>query len=228
MKEKVLCALILAAGIVGLGLCIKSPIDKIANKGREVTAMGRSEKTVKADVATWNASFSMSGDDVQSLYSEVSEMSETIKKHLAGKGIPATDIEVTSPDINDSGEYDYNHRKNENRYSVIGHIHVVTDKVSTIDKIEKNRGDFFTEYGYIIDTDVEYEYKGFQELKSELMAQAIKNAQKTAQQLADNSNSKLDKIKDADQGYFDIESSEKSPMYKVISGVTHITYTLKD
>lgn len=44
MKEKVLCALILAAGIVGLGLCIKSPIDKIANKGREVTAMGRSER----------------------------------------------------------------------------------------------------------------------------------------------------------------------------------------
>ena len=193
-----------------------------------MTVMGKSEKTVKADKVTWSATFSLSGGNAEAIFQEVTEMGETIRQHLITGGIPEKEIEVVSPYISDEGEYDYNHKLNENRYNVNGRVTVTTRKVEAISKIQKNRGDFFTKYGYIIDTSASFDYTGFQDLKPELMEQAIKNAQTTAQQLADNSNSQLDKIKDADQGYFDIEDSSEDPMYKVISGVTHITYTLKD
>ncbi len=228
MKEKIICAVILAAGIIGLGLCIKSPIDKMANKGRVVTVMGKSEKKVKADIVTWYARFAYNSNDVNGAYNSTAETGESIVKYLVDNGIPKDDIKFGAPDVTDNGEYDYNHNRNENRYCVTGVVRVYTNKVDQIAEIERNRGKLFTDYGFIVDTSADYEYKGFQELKPELMEQAIKNAQQTAEQLAENSNSKLDKIQNADQGYFDINSSEEDPLYKVVSGVTHITYSLKD
>lgn len=228
MKERIICAVILAGGIIGLGLCIKSPIDKMVNKGRVVTVMGKSEKKVKADIVTWYARFAYDSNNVNGAYSSTTETGEAIVKYLIENGIPKDDIFFGAPDVTDNGEYDYNHNRNENRYCVSGVVRVYTKEVDKIAEIERNKGKFFTDYGFIVDTSADFEYNGFQELKPELMEQAIKNAQKTAEQLAENSNSKLDKIQNADQGYFDINSSEESHLYKVISGVTHITYSLKD
>ena len=44
---------IIAAGIVILGLCIKSGFDNFTNKDRKVTVKGLAEKEVAADKVTW-------------------------------------------------------------------------------------------------------------------------------------------------------------------------------
>ena len=62
-----------------------------------------------------------------------------------------------------------------------------------------------------------------------MMQEAIKNAEKTAGQFAENSNSKLNKIISADQGQFSIEDRDaNTPNIKEIRVVTTITYSLKD
>ena len=67
-------------------------------------------------------------------------------------------------------------------------------------------------------------YYGANKLKK-----AIKNAEKTAQQFAENSNSKLDKIISADQGQFSIDNRDENTQYiKKVRVVTTVTYSLKD
>ena len=66
-------------------------------------------------------------------------------------------------------------------------------------------------------------------MKPKMMEEAIANAQKTAQQFAQNSNSTLSKIISADQGQFSIEDRDtNTPYIKKVRVVTTITYSLKD
>ncbi len=74
-----------------------------------------------------------------------------------------------------------------------------------------------------------YEYVSFAEMKPKMMAEAIKNAEATAEQFAENSNSKLDKIVSADQGQFSISDRDNyTPYIKKVRVVTTITYSLKN
>lgn len=76
---------------------------------------------------------------------------------------------------------------------------------------------------------VSYEYVSFQQMKPKMMQEAIKNAEQTAAQFAENSNSKLDKIMTADQGQFSIEDRDSNtPYIKKVRVVTTVTYSLKD
>ena len=62
-----------------------------------------------------------------------------------------------------------------------------------------------------------------------MMTEAIKNAEQTAQQIADNSSSRLNKIVSADQGQFSIDNrDENTPYIKKVRVVTTVTYSLKD
>jgi hypothetical protein len=66
-------------------------------------------------------------------------------------------------------------------------------------------------------------------MKPEMMAEAIKNAQKTAEQFAEASDSKLGKIQTAGQGQFEIDDrDENTPYIKKLRVVTTVTYSLKN
>ena len=89
----------------------------------------------------------------------------------------------------------------------------------------------YCSYRYVIlESDyAEYEYTQFQQLKPEMMAEAISNAEKTASQFAENSHSSLNKIVSADQGQFSIDNrDENTPYIKKVRVVTTVTYSLKD
>ncbi len=74
-----------------------------------------------------------------------------------------------------------------------------------------------------------YEYVSFTSMKPKMMEEAIHNAEKTAQQFAENSHSNLNKIISADQGQFSIEDRDQNtPWIKKVRVVTTITFSLKD
>ena len=76
---------------------------------------------------------------------------------------------------------------------------------------------------------IQYEYVSFQQMKPEMMQEAIKNAQTTAEKFAENSNSKINKIMRADQGQFSIDDRDaNTPYIKKVRVVTTVTYSLKD
>ena len=62
-----------------------------------------------------------------------------------------------------------------------------------------------------------------------MITDGVENAEKTAQQFAENSHSTLNKIVSADQGQFSIDNrDENTPYIKKVRVVTTVTYSLKD
>ena len=70
-NSKTISALLIAASIAFLGLCIRWGIDDFVNKDRIVTVKGLSEKEVEADKVTWPIPTKELGNDLPELYSRI-------------------------------------------------------------------------------------------------------------------------------------------------------------
>lgn len=230
---KLLQAAILAVSIAFLGLCIKWGIDDFANKDRNVTVKGLAEKEVEADKVTWPIPTKELGNDLPELYQRINTTTAKVKAFLKQHGIKDDEINVNAPVVIDLNADQYSNNKRGFRYNITSTITVTSQNVKLVRSIMAKQGELLKQGVAVLDGGYEnritYEYVGFKKMKPQMMQEAIKNAEATAQEFATNSNSKLNKITKADQGQFSIDDRDaNTPYIKKVRVVTTITYSLKD
>lgn len=226
-------AAIMAIAIVVLGLCIKWGIDDFANKDRKVTVKGLAEKEVEADKVTWPILSKEMGNNLPELYNLIAVKQAKIKKFLVDAGIKETEISVNASKVIDMNADQYSNNTRPYRYIITSIITVTSGNVKLVRSIIARQGELLKQGIAIVGGDYEnptvYEYVSFASMKPKMMEEAISNAEKTAQQFAKNSHSKLNKIVSADQGQFSIENRDQNtPWIKKVRVVTTVTYSLKD
>lgn len=230
---KLLQAAILAVSIAFLGLCIKWGIDDFANKDRNVTVKGLAEKEVEADKVTWPIPTKELGNDLPELYQRINTTTTKVKAFLKQHGIKDDEINVNAPVVIDLNADQYSNNNRGFRYNITSTITVTSQNVKLVRSIMAKQGELLKQGVAVLDGGYEnritYEYVGFKKMKPQMMQEAIKNAEATAQEFATNSNSKLNKITKADQGQFSIDDRDaNTPYIKKVRVVTTITYSLKD
>lgn len=226
--EKVLAAAIVAVGLSVLGLCIKSGIDNFTNKDRRVTVKGLAEKEVDADKVTWRMSLQESGDELKPLFDRLNAQVEVIQRFLKDKGIKGKGtVTVSTFNVTDNLANAWGDNRPRYHYTVSRSVSVISMDTKFVSKLRAST-DELIDLGVILDSDyADYEYTQFQQLKPEMMAEAIANAEKTASQFAENSHSTINKIVEAGQGEFSIDDADDAYKKKV-RVVSTITYSLKD
>ncbi len=234
MKEKqIIAAALIALSICVLGWFIKAGIDDFANKDRRVNVKGLAEQEVQADKVTWPIVSKEVGNDLPELYNRIGNTQKTIKNFLLSHGIKQDELTENAPQVIDLNAREYGEKNQPYRYIVTSVVTVTSGNVSQVRKVIASQGDLLKEGIAIVDggyeNPVKYEYVSFQSMKPKMMQQAIENAEKTAQQFAENSHSQLDKIVNADQGQFSIDDRDSNtPWIKKVRVVTTVTYSLKD
>jgi len=220
-------AIIVAVGLIVMGWCIKCGIDNFANKDRKVTVKGLAEREVPADKVTWSISTTEMGNDLPALYQRISQQAEKIKAFLVQNGLDESEITINPPSVNDLEANTWSENRKNYRYTAHTTVTVYTKKVEQVNKAIYRQGDLL-EQGVAIESGYpNYELASFLELKPVMMDEAIKAAQKTAEQFADASNSSLGGITNAGQGQFEIEDRDQNtPYIKKIRVVTTLTYAL--
>ncbi len=233
MKTRIIPAAIIALGIVLLGLFIKWGIDDFANKDRKVSVKGLAEKEVEADKVTWPILSKELGNNLPELYNRIAVTQNVIKRFLIQHGIKESEISINAPHVIDLNADQYSDNKKQYRYNITSIITVTSRNVKLVRGIISRQGELLKQGIAIVDggydNPIKYEYVSFTSMKPKMMEEAIANAQKTAEQFAKNSHSKLNKIVDADQGQFSIDDRDSNtPYIKKVRVVTTITYSLKD
>ena len=230
MKENHLfAAALIAAGIICLGWFLKAGIDNFVNKDRQVTVKGLAEREVPADKVTWSIGTKVTGDDLPQLYEGINVQTAKIKSFLKQHGLDDKEITVNPPSISDLEAREWGENNRNFRYIVSTTITVATSKVEQVNKAIFKQAELLKQGVAIEESHANYEYASFQQMKPEMMAEAIKNAQKTAEQFAEASNARLGDIKNAGQGQFEIDDRDQNtPYIKKLRVVTTITYSLKD
>ena len=230
MKEnRLMAAALIAVGIICLGWFLKAGIDDFANKDRKVTVKGLAEREVPADKVTWSIGTKVTGNDLPMLYEGINLQTDKIKRFLKQNGLDEKEVTVNPPSISDLEAREWGDNNKNFRYIVSTTITVATGKVEEVKKAIFQQAELLKQGVAIENSDAQYEYASFQQMKPEMMAEAIKNAQKTAEQFAEASNARLGEIQTAGQGQFEIDNRDQNtPYIKKLRVVTTIIYSLKD
>lgn len=226
-------SLILAVGMAVLGCFIKFGLDNFAGKDRVVTVKGLSEAEVMADNVTWPLMYKKVGNDLSQLYNEINNTNNQIKAFLLKKGIEESEISIGAPEIIDMAAERYNNSPVPFRYNITNVITVTSKKVELVRSLIQEQSELLKQGIAITGGDyrynVQYEYMSLNEIKPQMIEEATKNARAAAEKFAKDSDSKLGKIKRANQGQFSIGNrDENTPYIKRIRVVTTIDYSLED
>ena len=226
--EKIIVAAIVAFGLLLLGLCLKSGIDNFTNKDRRVTVKGLAEKEVDADKVVWTLRLQESENELKPIFAKLKDEVKVIQDYLKEKGVDQKgEISVSQFDVTDNLANVWGDNKPRYNYSVSCSVVVTSNDTKFISELISQSNELIDRDIILDSNSADFEYTQFQKLKPEMMAEAISNAEKTAKQFAENSHSKINKIVEAGQGEFSIESSE-IPYKKNVRVVSTITYSLKD
>jgi hypothetical protein len=154
---------------------------------------------------------------------------EGSRREGALNGIEDSEITVNPPTVNDLESNQWSENRRNFRYIINTTLTVSTKKVDLVNTAIFRQAELLKQGVAIEGSNPQYEYVSFQQMKPEMMEEAIKNAQKTAEQFANASDAKLGAIQTAGQGQFGIDDRDQNtPYIKKLRVVTTITYGLDD
>ncbi len=204
---------------------------------RTVTVKGLAEKDVKADLALWNIRFQTAGNDIIQEKKNIEQHAKTVIEFLKDAGFTDDEIMVQGLTTQDAYADSYRDKSTISaRYTLGENIIVRSLNVDLVQKTAPNIGNLvskgvtFNSYG----NGVAYIFTGLNAIKPEMLKEATQNAKRAADEFAANSNSKVGKIKNANQGVFSITAREAVPdqmerdqINKTVRVVSTVEYYLK-
>ena len=236
-RIKILCtwvpALLLAVGVVLLGIFIRNGFGRISSNSRVVTVRGLSEREVEANKVTWPIVSKHVGNDLAQIYEDIESTNNAIVSFLKSNGIKDDEYSVNAPKVQDMQADSYNGQPMAYRYNVTSVIVVTSPQVSKVNELMAKQSELMAKGIAIVAGDYNYqtlyEFTELNKIKPDMVADATKNARKAADKFAEDSQSRLGKIKSASQGQFSIEDRDQyTPYIKRVRVVSTIEYYLKD
>lgn len=216
---------ILAAAIVGVSLLLGLALGgyligkggaRFRSEVRTVIVKGLVEKEVKADQALWILYFRRAGDDIREVHARIGSDRDACIAFLRKQGFKDDEISLQPTRIIDklARDYDQSQANERLRYVVTGSLRVTT---ANIDLVTRALGatEELLKSGVLLDgqqgegtANPRYVVTTFNDLRPQLLAEATKNARLTAQQFASDSETKVGKIRSANQGSIQIFGSD--------------------
>ncbi len=231
-KGNFFAGLAIMVGLICVGINIPKAVNVLNSSKRSVSVRGLCEREVPADKVIWPLQYSIAGDDLTALYNKLESNNAAIKSFLMAGGIDAGEITTSKPEISDLFTQEYGGNTRRFRYVVKATTTVSTGKVDKVLALMDNQGELILkgitlESGW--DCRPTFSFEGLNTIKPEMIEEATKNARASAQKFADDSGSRLGKIRSATQGYFTIEDRDSNtPQIKKVRVVTNVDYSLSN
>ena len=230
IQQNLIAGICVAVGIASVGFSLKAGIDHFVDRDRVVTVKGLAERDVPSDYVIWPVTFRVSGNDLTSLYTRAKEQTDIIKSFLNKYGVDDKDVSLGTPRVSDTHADFYGSNLPPERYRVEMVISVATPNVPAVLDAMVNQTELIRQGIIFVDNyRTEFYFNSLNAIKPEMIEEATKNARAAAQKFAEDSDSKLGKIRRASQGQFSIYSRDSNtPQIKRVRIVTTVEYYLKD
>lgn len=225
---------------IGLGICVAGlsmshALFEARSSARSVSVKGLAEREVGADLVVWPLTFEVSGNDLNTLQTQVEAKRQTIREYLSAAGFEETEISQSAPRIRDTqSEVQYGQATPPKfRYIAQATLTLRTNKIAVVKAAIEKAGDLVGKGIVLVGENygrtTEFLFTGLNDIKPAMIEEATKNARMAAEQFAKDSGSKVGKIRSASQGLFTITDRDmNSPDRKNVRVVTTVDYYLND
>lgn len=221
-------------GLFVVGYFASNAAISVKEYERSVTVKGLAEQEHIADIVIWPIQFTEAGNTLDGTYTSLDNSANLVRSFLENHGIEPGEITFSTPFLTDKSAQRYGGNENfEFRYVATQTATVYSENVEQVRGIMSRLVDLgkqgVTLSGDEYQVRPEYLFTRLNEIKPEMIEQATKEARAVAQKFAEDSNSKLGKIKTASQGQFSISDRDNNnPHIKNVRVVSTIVYYLSD
>ena len=223
-------AIVIGAGLVISALVFGIFFYQARVSDNTIAVVGAATKRFSSDIVKWRITLSRDTGltDVASGYARVQEDLGFLKGLLVQKGIAESDITIQP--INTMSRY--GDRSGVVGYTLQQNVFVITSKIEAIEDLALNPS-VLTERGAVLqNSSLEYFYSKLADIKTELLAEAAKDAQRRAEEIARSSGVGLGRVASLRAGVFQITepfSTEVSDygMYNTQTKQKDITVTVR-
>jgi uncharacterized protein len=228
-----LLGLLLAVGFALGGYFVGHGFVEARALERTVEVKGLAEREMPADTAIWPVQYVVAGNELQPLLDQLEEQGEQVRAFLTLRGLTEDEISVGAPNITDRLAQGYGDPNVRFRYSVSQVVTVFTEKIDAV----RGAGRELLELGkagIVLNQDnyefrTQYLFNGLNAIKPDMIEEATRNAREVATKFAEDSDSRLGKIRSARQGQFSISDRDSNnPHIKNVRVVSTLEYYLVD
>lgn len=234
INQAFVLGLLICLGLVFLGFFISNGIVKIKALERRVEVKGLSEREVPANIAIWPIKFKEADNDLNKLYSTIQQKNTVIIDFLRRHDFQDKEISLSAPAIMDRQAQEYEGAGRGNfRYTGSSTITVYTEHVDLVRKTMEKLFELGKQGIAITGEDYQsktvFLYTKLNEIKPAMIEEATQNARAVAEKFAQDSKSRLGKIRSASQGQFSIDDRDSNtPYIKKVRVVSTLEYYLSD
>ncbi len=183
---------------------------------RFVTVKGLAEKQVVADLAIWTIKFQSTGNELIEAQHELEQSLKQITSFLKARQFTPNEINIGRINTNDLSANPYHERlAGQPRFILTQTVTVRSNQIENVARGSEEIGDLIGK-GVIFANEeysrtVNYLFTKLNKIKPMMLAEATHNAKEAATEFAKNSDSKVGKIKRANQGVFSILPQDAIP-----------------
>lgn len=230
----------LFGGLVALGLAaggwfIGQGVVNARVGDRSVTVRGLSERDVVADVAVLPLRFTASGDVLSEVQAQVDRNTQVVRAFLRAQGYRDEDVELGRLEVTDMLSREYRPDNISARFILAQTVVVRTSDVARVGETTRSLNELVRQGVVLQDfRGPSYFFTGLNAVRPEMIAEATASARQGAEQFAEDSGQAVGPIKQATQGYFEIQprdptpdGDESSTPNKRLRVVTTVTYRLR-
>lgn len=235
-----IAALFVAIGIAGAGWFLGSSLVESRQPERTVTVKGLSERVVQADLGFWPIRFVETGPDLDLARADLEAAEAAVRRFLQEKGFSEDDIQVQNILVEDRfAGYNAGNTPGDVRFVLTEDILVTSSDVDALAAAARDIAELLRD-GVVFSSDAwsagpSFVFTGINDLKADMLTEAMGRAREAAQQFATESGSNVGDIKTANQGVFEILPEVAIPndrpekqINKTVRVVTTLTYFLTD
>lgn len=190
---------LLAAGLVVGGYLMGDGLVRMKQADRAVTVRGLAERNVTADLATWTIAYAAKAGDLQSAQAKADNDTKAIRTFFTSLGFDADAIQPTGAN---ASQYSDN---GVQTYTVKQRMSLRTQDIAKAQSAVKRQFDL-VKSGVELEegSGMSFTYTKLNAIKAPMIAEATKDARKSAEQFAKDSGTGVGSIKSATQGYFEV------------------------
>lgn len=226
-----MAALLIALSLAFMAISIKAGLLQFRDADRVVSVKGLAERTVEADLALWPINFSVAGNSLDQLQTDIESQQSLIRSFLLLKGFVEADIQLSMPKITDQHANVYGNALPAERYRAEVTVLVRTEDVERVKTGMQTVGEL-VKSGVALTQSYEFQprfvFTQLESIKPEMIAHATRDARAAADQFARDAEAEVGSIRRASQGYFSIEDVDAfTPEIKRVRVVTSVDYILR-
>lgn len=202
-KARLAGAGLIAIGLIAGGWLMGDGLVRMKQADRAVTVRGLAEREVTADLATWTISYSAKAGDLQTAQSDLDGDTRAIRTFFGELGFKGDDLQPTGANVS---------QYNENgvaTYTVKQRLSLRTTDIGKAQAAVKRQFDLVKQGVELEEgSGMSYTFTKLNSIKPEMVAQATRDARKSAEQFAKDSGTDVGSIKSATQGYFEVTARD--------------------